>query len=111
MVTLTVVDDVLVVALEEKVLDARNAKAFRSEVESALNAHRQVVLDMGTLTFMDSSGLGALLSCLRQVTGHGGDMKICALTPQVRAIFQLVRMHRLFDIYNTREEAMKSFSA
>ena len=111
MVKLTVADGVLLLELDEKVLDARNAKAFRGEVENALNSHRHVVLDMGALTFMDSSGLGALLSCLRQVTGHGGDMKVCSLTPQVRAIFQLVRMHRLFDIYNTREEALKAFHA
>ena len=97
------------VEVQEKVLDARSAKEFRREVEKALESRKQVVFDLSSLVFVDSSGLGTLLSCLRQVSNNGGDLKLCALTSQVRAVFQLVRMHRLFDIYNTREEAIQAF--
>ena len=69
----------------------------------------KVVFDMSTLRFVDSSGLGALLSCLRQLNSVGGDMNLCGMSKQVRALFELVRMHRIFDIFNTPEEAVRSF--
>lgn len=103
------VNGVLVIEAKEKVLDARTSKSFRSAVEGQLEAGKCVVLDLSSLSFIDSSGLGTLLSCLRQTTAKGGDLKLSSLTPQVRAVFQLVRMHRLFDIYNTREEAVRAF--
>ena len=111
MVNFAEVDQTLVIDLQEKILDARTSRDFRREIEKQLTSHKQVVLDLSALTFVDSSGLGALLSCLRQVSGTGGDLKLCALTTQVRAVFQLVRMHRLFDIYNTQAEAIQAFHA
>jgi len=111
MFTITDVNGTLVIELLIKSLDARTNKDFRWEIEKKLESQRQVVFDLTSLTFIDSSGLGTLLSCLRQVTASGGDLKLCALTPQVRAVFQLVRMHRLFDIYNTRDEAVQAFHA
>ena len=60
---------------------------------------------------MDSSGCGAILSYLRQLNTVGGDLKLCCINKPVRALFQLVRMHRIFDILNTREEAVKAYQA
>jgi len=68
------------------------------------------VLDLSRLRFVDSSGLGALLSCLRQLTGRGGDLRLSGMSKPVRALFELVRMHRIFDIYPTKEEAIKAFT-
>jgi anti-sigma B factor antagonist len=111
MVKFSEVDQTLVIELQEKILDARTTKDFRREVQPQLDTHQKVVLDLSALTFVDSSGLGALLSCLRQVSSKGGDLKLCSLTTQVRAVFLLVRMHRLFDIYNTKDEAIQAFNA
>jgi anti-sigma B factor antagonist len=105
------VDQTLIIELQEKTLDAHTSKSFRGQIERKLDAQPRVVLDLSKLTFIDSSGLGALLSCLRQVSSSGGDMKLCSLSSPVRSVFQLVRMHRLFDIHNTREEALRAFSA
>jgi anti-sigma B factor antagonist len=69
------------------------------------------VFDLSRLRFTDSSGLGALISCLRKVNANGGDLKLCAMSDQVRALFELVRMHKVFDIYATREEAVRAFGA
>src|ERR1700761_4895083 len=111
MMMLSNVDQTLIIELQGKALDAHTSKAFRGQVERCLDAQPRVVLDLSKLTFIDSSGLGALLSCLRQVSGSGGDLKLCSLSSPVRSVFQLVRMHRLFDIHNTREEAIRAFNA
>ena len=111
MIQCSEIEQTLLVELKEKTLDAHTCKDFRREVQPELDSHNWVVFDLARLTFVDSSGLGVLLSCLRQVRDRGGDLKLCSLTVQVRAVFQLVRMHRLFDIYNTPEEATKAFDA
>jgi anti-sigma B factor antagonist len=67
-----------------------------------------VVLDLSQVRFVDSSGLGSILSCLRQMNAKGGELNLCGITKQVRALFDLVRMHRIFDIYDTRDEAVRA---
>ena len=98
--------DSAVIAIRSGNLDARNAKAFKESLQPMLDQHRVVVLDMSQLDFVDSSGLGALLSCLRVMNNKDGELKLCALSKPVLALFELVRMHRLFAIYDTREEAL-----
>jgi len=87
-------------------LDASNAKEFGLSMSPILNENEFIVLDMGSLEFVDSSGLGALLSCLRQQNARGGTLVLCAISKPVRTLFELVRMHRVFDIYNTCDEAL-----
>jgi anti-sigma B factor antagonist len=100
---------VAVVPMEE--LDASNAAEFKREVAPLLEATTKLVLDLSRLRFVDSSGLGAFISCLRKLNAKGGDVKLCAMSKQVRAVFELVRMHRVFDIYGTREEAVRMFQS
>ncbi|MGA2102168.1 MAG: STAS domain-containing protein [Candidatus Sulfotelmatobacter sp.] len=99
----------LVVQIAGAALDAETSKSFRKDIKDRLRGRRQVVLDLSELVFVDSSGLGALIACLRQVSATGGDLKLCGLSVQVRALFELVRMHHLFSIYNTRDEALRAF--
>ena len=67
------------------------------------------MIDLSSVRFVDSSGLGAMLSCLRQMTAKGGDLKLSGMSKQVRATFELVRMHRIFDIFDTSEAAILAF--
>ncbi len=101
--------DVAFVDLDADHLDAGNANQFKQEIAPVLQQNRKVVLNIGKLQFVDSSGLGALLSCLRQTNAAGGDLRLCEPTKPVRALFELVRMHRVFEIFNSRGEAEASF--
>ncbi len=102
--------DVTVVRIAVDTLDSSNEKRFKKEVIPILEPNSKVILDMSEVEFIDSSGLGVVLSCYRHVNAAGGDLRLCCLSEQVRTLFELVRMHRIFDIYGTREEAMKSFA-
>jgi len=103
------VGDVTVVLLPGDNLDASNAPEFKTDIQSVLEANAKVVFDLGQLGFVDSAGLGAILSCLRKLNAEGGDLKLFGMQKPVRALFELVRMHRIFDIFNTRDEAVRSF--
>lgn len=104
------VGDVAVAAVPVDELDASNAGEFKRDVAPLLEANTKLVLDLSRLRFVDSSGLGAFISCLRKLNAAGGDLKLCGMSRQVRAVFELVRMHRVFDIYATSEEAARAFA-
>jgi anti-sigma B factor antagonist len=101
--------NVTVVVLDEDYLDASNSKEFKQNMQRHLEPGSKLVLDLSAVRFVDSSGCGAILTCMRQLTTAGGDFKLCGISKQVRALFELVRMHRVMDIFNTREEAVRAF--
>ena len=90
-------------------LDAGNVRDFKLAVEPVLKPNARLVFDLSGLKFVDSSGLGAILSCLRQLNSQGGDLKLCGVTRPVRTLFELVRMHKVFDICNTADEALRAY--
>jgi anti-sigma B factor antagonist len=99
--------EVATVPVEE--LDASNAAEFKRDIAPLLDANTRLVLDLSRLRFVDSSGLGAFISCLRKLNAKRGDLKLCGMSKQVRAIFELVRMHRVFEIVNNKEDAVRAF--
>jgi anti-sigma B factor antagonist len=103
------VDSVAVATVPVDELDASNAAEFKRDMAPVLQTNTRLVLDLSRLRFVDSSGLGAMLSCLRQLSSKSGDLKLCGMSKQVRGLFELVRMHRIFDIYGTKEEAVHAF--
>ena len=84
-------DGVSVAVLPVDELDASNAPEFKRDIAPVLQANTKLVLDLSRLRFVDSSGLGAMLSCLRQLTAKNGDLKLCGMSKQVRAACELVR--------------------
>lgn len=104
-------DNIAIAEIPVEELDASNAGELKRDMAPILNANNRVVIDLSRLQFVDSSGLGSLLSCLRTLSAKGGDLKLCGMTKQVRAAFELVRMHRIFDIFPTRLEAVHGFKS
>jgi anti-sigma B factor antagonist len=103
-------DDILVIQVQDDNLDASNVRAFRESMQTLIKDKTRVVLDMSRLKFVDSSGLGALISCLRDTNGRKGDFRLSNLSRSVLALFELMRMHRVFSIHETTEGAVASFS-
>jgi anti-sigma B factor antagonist len=101
--------DVAVASLHAEQLDVGNADDFRGDMEPVLRDHRHLVLDLGRVQFVDSRGCGAILSCLKKVSESGGDLKLCGITRPVRTVFDLIRLHKICEIYDTKEQAVASF--
>ena len=101
----------VVVAFTIDNLDAGNAKDFRAAIESVVTARAVVVLDLSRLTFVDSSGLGALLWCQRAMKGKQGQLRLCGMTKSVSALFKLAHMERIFQIHESRDHALDALAA
>jgi anti-sigma B factor antagonist len=105
------VGDVSVIVVHEKTIDARNSQAVKTQIQALLQPDMKLILDLSPVEFLDSSGLGMLLSCLRLLSGINGQMKLIGVSKSVRAILELVRFHRIMDIYNDRDEALRAYGA
>jgi anti-sigma B factor antagonist len=96
----------LVVSLKEKRLDAVIAANFREALVARIDqGQRNIVLDMSQVSFMDSSGLGAVVYVLKHI-GHKGRLHICGVTPGVMAVLKLTRMDRVLKTFDTRQAAI-----
>ena len=101
--------NVVVVQLVGDALDASCVDKFRADIGPLLEDCVSVVFDFSELKFVDSSGIGALLSCLRLVRSRGGEIRLSGLLPNVQSLFQLVRLDRLFEVFPSSDEAVASF--
>jgi anti-sigma B factor antagonist len=102
-------EKVAVVALAEENLTPGGIEDLKESLAELVRPNARIVLDLGKVHRMDSPGLGALLSFNRQMHAVGGNVKLASIPQKVRAIFQRMRIHRIFDIYNANEEAVRSF--
>jgi anti-sigma B factor antagonist len=103
-------EDVTVVEVPGAALDSSISSDFKTAASSLMKPGAKVVFDLTRTRFVDSMGLGVIVSCLRQVHAVQGELKLCGMNNAVRTLFELVRMHRVFEIFNTREEAVRSFN-
>ncbi len=86
------------------ILDSTKAGEIRNQVERALESNTKVLLmDLKDTTFVDSSGLGTLVSVLKKVRSSSGEMYVCSINPQIKMLFELTSMDRVFTIFEDRE--------
>jgi anti-sigma B factor antagonist len=91
-------------------MDAQVSDLLKDRIRQLLDeGATRLVMDMEGLDFLDSSGLGALVSCLRRVKEKKGEIKLAGLRPEVRSIFEITRVSRLFHICETVPDALKAF--
>lgn len=90
--------DLIVITPLEQRVDTQVAAAFRSAIVDRIDqGHRRLLINLERVDFIDSSGLGALLSGLRRV-GAGGEISVCSLRPRVRALFEVTKLDRVITI-------------
>src|SRR5688572_11318340 len=106
--------DLAVVVPHGPRLDAEVATDVRAGLLALIDAGaRKVVLDLRRVEFIDSSGLGALVSTLKRIKQltSAGDVRLAHVTPPVLAVLEIIRLHRVFQAYPTVEDARRSFVA
>ena len=101
--------NVLEVSLDGRLV-ASCAEDFKDAMFERLKDSKQIVFNLRKMGHVDSSGHGALVSVLQWVNGNGGALKLCCLQPRPKIVFDITKVCRIFEIYNTEEEALAAFS-
>lgn len=106
---LEVKNGVLCIRLEGE-LDHHTADELRIRVNQLMDEEmiQHILLNLGKLTFMDSSGLGVILGRYKQITSLGGEMVVCAISPTVRRLFELSGMFKIIRLETDENYALHS---
>lgn len=102
-------ESVNIFALSGRLDAVASQHALERPRASITSGARKILLDMAEVTFMSSSGLRALLLLRKDLLAHGGELRLCALRPQVHEVFELTGFTQVFAIHQTREEALAAF--
>lgn len=103
--------DLAVVRVGLPRLDASAAPGFRAEMLGLVEAgQRRIILDLSQTEFLDSIGLGTVVSVLKAL-GPGGDLAVAGAQPRVRKLFALTRLDRVFRLFDTAEDAALALGA
>jgi len=101
---------VIVKPLERR-LDADSSRYFKEKMAEFINqGEAQILLNLSEVQFIDSSGLGALLSLLRQL-GEQGNLMLCGIAENVMNLFRLTRLNRVFQIYPDEAQALAAVTS
>lgn len=92
-------------------VDALNSAELQEAFAHWMKYTSSFVFDCTGLDFIDSSGLGAIVSCLRRALEQNGDLKLVGLNQKVSMVFDITKARKLFSIFPNMEEAIKSFGS
>ncbi len=92
-------------------LDAENSTALQKAFASWQQQTPFIIFDCTKLDFIDSSGLGTIVSCLRRSLEKNGDLKLAGLNAKVSMVFELTKAKKLFSIFSNASDAAASFAA
>ena len=105
-----VVDGVDVVAMEGRIVLGEESTALREKVKSLLaSGQKKIVLNMDNVTYIDSSGLGALVAAHTSARAQGASLKLSHLGSKFQEILQVTKLFTVFEVYSTEAEAIASF--
>ncbi len=102
-------DNVLLVRLDGRLV-ANTAEGLEEAIEDRFKGCRNILIDCSRMDHIDSSGIGSLVIILQKMRAGGGTVKLAALCPRVRIIFDITKVYRVFEIFDNVDEALASFS-
>jgi anti-sigma B factor antagonist len=102
--------EVAILALKGKLMGGPETQAVHDKVkELAENGVKKVVVDLGKVKWMNSSGLGALMGSLTTMRNAGGELKLAAVTEKVQSLFMITKLITIFETFDSVEDAVSSF--
>ncbi|MGB2667797.1 MAG: STAS domain-containing protein [Candidatus Acidiferrum sp.] len=103
-------DGVIIIHLSGAILFGEESTSLRICVRDLLDKSRQIVLDLGNVTRIDSSGLGTLVALHVSARKIGGDIKFANLGDHANEVLQITRLETVFEIFAKTENAIASFN-
>ena len=104
------IDDVLVIEIKGEIMGGADSESFRNIIYEAIEQEKVfIVANLKDATWMNSSGLGMLISGLTTLRSSGGDLRLTNLSEKVRRPLEITKLESVFLTYNSVEEAIASY--
>ena len=105
------VGDVTVIDAVGRITLGEGASTFRDTIKDlAMKGNQKLLLNLGEVSYIDSSGIGELVSGFTTVTNHGGQLKLVGLTKRVKDLLQITKLYTVFEVFDDEAQAVRSFA-
>jgi anti-sigma B factor antagonist len=110
--TVRQVDQVTVVDAAGRITLGEGAGSMRDKISQLLKAGKsKILVNLGEVSYIDSSGIGELVAAFTSVTNRGGQMKLLNLTKKVEGLLQITKLYTVFEVFDSEVTALRSFGA
>ncbi len=92
-------------------LDSYNSPEFKEKFTKYTEQTINFVLDLSDLDFLDSTGLGSIVACLKVVSEKDGDIRVAEMSEKPRMVFEITRAYKIFEIFDNVDVAVMSYEA
>ena len=105
------VGDVTVLDLAGRITLGEGSSTLRDSLkELVTKGDKKILLNLGDVTYIDSSGIGKLVSGFTTVTNSGGSLKLLGLNKRVKDLLQVTKLYTVFEAFEDEAEAVRSFA-
>jgi anti-sigma B factor antagonist len=105
------VGDVNVVDVAGRITLGEGSTALRDAIRDMVaKNHKKILLNLGEVSYIDSSGIGELVSGFTSVTNSGGQLKLLGLNKRVKDLLQITKLYTVFDVHEEEASAIRSFA-
>jgi anti-sigma B factor antagonist len=105
------VGDVTVIDAVGRITLGEGASTFRDTIRDlATKGNKKLLLNLGEVSYIDSSGIGEMVSSYTTVTNGGGQLKLLGLTKRVKDLLQITKLYTVFEVFDDEAGAVRSFS-
>jgi len=105
------IQDVTVVDLSGQIKLGEGSSVLRDTVKDLLaKGHKKILLNAAEITYIDSSGIGELISAFTSLRNQGGELKLLHLTKKFHDILQITKLYTVFDVRDDEAEAIAAFN-
>ena len=102
-------DSVIILEPKGKIMGGPDATVLKEAIRDYVNQNKKnVVIDLAEVDWMNSTGLGIMISCLKTVREAGGEMKLANVTDKIKSLLTITKLITVFDAYNSTDEAIKA---
>ena len=109
-ITSSVQKDILVIALKGKIMGGPESSEFHDKLKEAIaEGQRKVIVDLGEVEWMNSSGLGLLISGFTTLRNAGGEMKLARATDKIESLLVITKLNSVFETHSDVNAALASF--
>lgn len=103
-------EDVAVVDVSGRIVIGDSSTALHDHMRDLMaQGHKKILLNLAGVSFMDSAGIGELVSGYVSVSHQSGRVKLCALTRRIQDLLQVTRLYAVLDIHESEEDALRTF--
>ncbi len=104
--------DVSVLDVSGRITLGEGASALRNAIRTmALEGHKKILLNLGEASYVDSSGLGVLVSAFATLANHGGQLKLLNVLSRVKDLLLITKLYAVFEIFDEEATAVASFAS